>query len=93
MKMEDDGSCAHEMDPRTRGAPRPGLRQTATDRDGGRGTEPAADAHETSGHVFGRALRRGSGKGAERECDISLNRTEKVESNSANRCELIVGDI
>ena len=39
------------------------------------------------------ALRRGSGKGAERECDISLNRTEKVESNSANRCELIVGDL
>ena len=27
------------------------------------------------------------------EDEISLNRTEKVESNSANRCELIVGDL
>ena len=42
MKMEDDGSCAHEMDPRTRGAPRPGppgrRRQTVTAAAGGRRT-------------------------------------------------------
>jgi hypothetical protein len=92
MKMEDDGSCAHEMDPRTRGAPRPGppgrRRQTVT---------AAAALSRRQTHTrqvsASSALRRGSGKGAERECDISLNRTEKVESNSANRCELIVGDL
>ena len=53
------------MDPRTRGAPARASRQTATDRDGGRGTEPAADAHETSERVFGAAERewKGSGEG------------------------------
>ena len=62
MKMED----VSRNGPTNQGCPPArASRQTATDRDGGRGTEPAADAHETSERVFGAAERewKGSGEG------------------------------